>query len=165
MWDSVLPYCRYRTDIDKAACLTVREGEGQLRFVKFKSFAPRYAGGWQFRCGGYPSRPDRRNPPHQLPLHAHGAKYRPGACRYERKCQTKKKKGRSKRSLSDFVAIDAISCAPWHGVRSPLWHGRPILKSVITTPGITTAELLSAFASSRHLLAFQKTRLSRFANT
>lgn len=40
MWDKVLPYYRFRTDIDKAAGLTVREGDGLARLVRFESLAP-----------------------------------------------------------------------------------------------------------------------------
>jgi hypothetical protein len=40
MWDAVLPYCRFRANLDKAAGLTVREGDEPPRLVKFESFAP-----------------------------------------------------------------------------------------------------------------------------
>jgi hypothetical protein len=40
MWDTVEPYCRFRADIDKAAGLTVREGDEPPRLVKFESFTP-----------------------------------------------------------------------------------------------------------------------------
>ena len=40
MWDNVLPYYRFKTDIDKAAGLTIREGDGLPRLVRFESLAP-----------------------------------------------------------------------------------------------------------------------------
>ena len=43
MWDTVLPYCRFRANLDKAAGLTVREGDEPPRLVKFESFTPRNA--------------------------------------------------------------------------------------------------------------------------
>ena len=52
MWDTVLPYCRFHTDIDKVAGLTVREGDELPRLVKFKSFAPRHAQDGDFSSGG-----------------------------------------------------------------------------------------------------------------
>lgn len=41
VWDEVLPYCRFRLDIDEAAGLTIQEGEGRPLYRKFKSFAGR----------------------------------------------------------------------------------------------------------------------------
>ena len=52
MWDTVLPYCRFHADIDKAAGLTVREGDEPPRLVKFESFAPRHAQDGDFATGG-----------------------------------------------------------------------------------------------------------------
>jgi hypothetical protein len=52
MWDTVLPYCRFRADLDKAAGLTVREGDEPPRLVKFKSFAPRNSPEGNFESGG-----------------------------------------------------------------------------------------------------------------
>ncbi len=39
VWDEVLPYWRFRWEIDKAAELTIQEGEGRPILRKFKSFA------------------------------------------------------------------------------------------------------------------------------
>lgn len=43
MWDTVLPYVRLTADIDKAAKLTVREGDRPPAFAKFESFSQRLA--------------------------------------------------------------------------------------------------------------------------
>ena len=40
MWDHLTPYARFRIDIAKGAELTIREGDGLPRCVKFESFAP-----------------------------------------------------------------------------------------------------------------------------
>ena len=34
LWDAVLPYCRFHTDIDKAAGLTIEEGDSLPRLRK-----------------------------------------------------------------------------------------------------------------------------------
>lgn len=39
VWDEVLLYWRFRLEIDKAAGLTIQEGEGRPIYRKFKSFA------------------------------------------------------------------------------------------------------------------------------
>ena len=49
VWDRVLPYARYRIDIVKGSELTVREGDGLPRHVKFESFAPGAMLGGNFR--------------------------------------------------------------------------------------------------------------------
>lgn len=38
VWDEVLPYWRFRLEIDKSAELTIQEGEGRPIHRKFKSF-------------------------------------------------------------------------------------------------------------------------------
>jgi hypothetical protein len=43
VWDEVLPYWRFRLEIDKSAELTIQEGEGRPIYRKFKSFAGRSA--------------------------------------------------------------------------------------------------------------------------
>ena len=52
MWDTVLPYSWFRADIDKAAGVTVREGDEPPRLVKFKPLPPRHALGGNFASGG-----------------------------------------------------------------------------------------------------------------
>lgn len=52
MWDTVLSYCRFHADIEKAAGLTVREGDELPRLVKFKPLPPRHALGGNFASGG-----------------------------------------------------------------------------------------------------------------
>lgn len=39
IWDDVLPYWRFRLEIERAAGLTIQEGEGRPILRKFKSFA------------------------------------------------------------------------------------------------------------------------------
>jgi hypothetical protein len=51
-WDSVLPYCRLHADIDRAAKLTVREGDRPPAFAKFESFGQRLAKDGDLRSGG-----------------------------------------------------------------------------------------------------------------
>lgn len=36
MWDTVLPYCRFHTDIDKTAGLTIEEGDSLPRLRKYR---------------------------------------------------------------------------------------------------------------------------------
>ena len=67
IWDSVLPYCRFRTEIDKGAGLTVREGDGLPRLVKFKSFAPRHAQDGNFAPKGIPVAQTRKSRPGESP--------------------------------------------------------------------------------------------------
>ena len=38
IWDKVLPYYRFRADIEKAAGQNIREGDGPPRYERFKSF-------------------------------------------------------------------------------------------------------------------------------
>jgi hypothetical protein len=36
MWDTVLPYCRFHTDIDKSAALTIEEGDSLPRLRMYR---------------------------------------------------------------------------------------------------------------------------------
>ncbi len=52
LWDNVLPYCRLNAEIDKAANLTVREGDRPPSFAKFQSFSRRLTKDGELRSGG-----------------------------------------------------------------------------------------------------------------
>ena len=54
MWDSVLPYCRFHTDIEKAAGLTIEEGERQPRLRRYVSRGGGMAKYGDFASGGIP---------------------------------------------------------------------------------------------------------------
>lgn len=54
MWDAVLPYCRFHTDIDKAAGLTIEEGDGLPRLRKYRFFPGGDAQDGDFASGGVP---------------------------------------------------------------------------------------------------------------
>ncbi len=54
MWDTVLPYCRFHTDIDKAAGLTIEEGDGLPRLRKYRVHPGRVAQDGDFASGGIP---------------------------------------------------------------------------------------------------------------
>lgn len=54
MWDSVLPYCRFQTVIDKAAGLTVEEGESLPRLRKYRAYPGGDAQDGDFASGGIP---------------------------------------------------------------------------------------------------------------
>ncbi len=54
MWDRVLPYCRFHTDIDKAAGLTIEEGDGLPRLRKCRFYPGGDAQDGDFASGGTP---------------------------------------------------------------------------------------------------------------
>lgn len=54
MWDTVLPYCRFHTDIDKAAGLTIEERDGLPRLRKYRVHPGGDALGGNFPSGGIP---------------------------------------------------------------------------------------------------------------
>jgi hypothetical protein len=62
LWDNVLPYCRLHADIDRAAKLTVREGDEPPRLVKYVSFAPRSAQDGDFGTEGLQIAPSLKRP-------------------------------------------------------------------------------------------------------
>ena len=54
MWDNVLPYCRVHTDIEKAAGLTIEEGERQPRLRRYVSRGGGMAKYGDFASGSIP---------------------------------------------------------------------------------------------------------------
>lgn len=54
MWDAVLPYCRFHTDIDKAAGLTIEEGDSLPRLRKYRAHPGGDAQDGDFASGGIP---------------------------------------------------------------------------------------------------------------
>lgn len=54
MWDTVLSYCRYHTDIEKAAGLTIEEGDSLPRLRKYRVHPGRDAQDGDFASGGTP---------------------------------------------------------------------------------------------------------------
>ncbi len=54
VWDTVLPYCRFHTDIDKAAGLTIEEGDGLPRLRKYRFYPGGDAQDGDFGSGGIP---------------------------------------------------------------------------------------------------------------
>jgi hypothetical protein len=54
MWDNILPYCRFHADIDKAAGLTIEEGDGLPRLRKYRFFPGGDAQDGDFSSGGIP---------------------------------------------------------------------------------------------------------------
>lgn len=63
MWDTVLPYVRLTADIDKAAKLTVREGDRPPAFVKFESFSQRLTKDGDLELGAIPGPLCTEKPP------------------------------------------------------------------------------------------------------
>ncbi len=54
MWDTFLPYCRFHTDIDRAAGMTIEEGDGQARPRKYRFYLGGDAQDGDFASGGTP---------------------------------------------------------------------------------------------------------------
>lgn len=52
IWDTLLPYCRFHTDIDKAAGLTIEEGDGLPRLRKYRFYPGGDAQDGDFAFGG-----------------------------------------------------------------------------------------------------------------
>ena len=52
MWDNNLPYCRFRIDIDKAAALTIEEGDSLPRLRKHRFHPGPGALGGKFTADG-----------------------------------------------------------------------------------------------------------------
>jgi hypothetical protein len=54
MWDSFLPYCRFHVDIEKAAGLTIEEGDSLPRLRKYRVYLGGDAQDGDFGSGGIP---------------------------------------------------------------------------------------------------------------
>lgn len=54
MWDTVLPYCRFHTEIDRAAGLTIEEGDSLPRLRKYRVHPGGDAQDGDFGSGGIP---------------------------------------------------------------------------------------------------------------
>jgi hypothetical protein len=52
MWDTVLPYCRFRANIDQAAGLTIEEGDRLPTLRKYREFSGRPAQDGNIASGG-----------------------------------------------------------------------------------------------------------------
>jgi hypothetical protein len=62
LWDDITPYVRLTADIDKAAKVTVREGERPPALAKFESFSQRSAKDVVFTAGGTEVAQNRNGP-------------------------------------------------------------------------------------------------------
>ena len=101
MWDTVLPYCRFHTDIDKAAGLTIEEGDGLPRLRKYRAYPGGDAQDGDFASGGIPVAQTGESRSSESPAALGQISGRAAGMRGKAN-----KKGRSKGSLSDFVPIE-----------------------------------------------------------
>jgi hypothetical protein len=54
MWDTALPYCRFHTNIDKAAGLTIEEGDSLARLRRYRFYPGGDAQDGDFASGAVP---------------------------------------------------------------------------------------------------------------
>ena len=80
MWDTVLPYCRYHADIDKAAGLTIEEGDCQPRLRKYRSYPGRHAPDGDFASGGVSVAQTEETRPSESPAALTGILAEPRNC-------------------------------------------------------------------------------------
>jgi hypothetical protein len=74
VWDHVLPYWRFRLEIDKAAGLTIQEGEGRPIYRKFKPFAGHTVLGGVSVLKERQIAPESKQPPEEPPPELAGMK-------------------------------------------------------------------------------------------
>jgi hypothetical protein len=54
MWDTAVPFCRFNTDIDKAAGLTIEEGDSPPRFREYRVYPGGDTQNGNFASGSIP---------------------------------------------------------------------------------------------------------------